>query len=56
VRPNVTKNASALVVTKNEKGDQFVIAVFSSSWNENATRVKELLCTVSSIRLLFRFD
>jgi len=36
VRPNVTKNASALVLTKNEKGNQFMSAVFSCYWNENA--------------------
>jgi len=33
VRPNVTKNASALVVAKNEKDNQFMLAVFSCSWN-----------------------
>jgi len=31
VRPNVTKNASALVVTKSEKGNQSTLAVFSKS-------------------------
>ena len=30
-RPNVAKNASALVVTKSEKGNQFMLAVFSKS-------------------------
>jgi len=31
VRPNVTENASALVVTESEKSNQFMLAVFSKS-------------------------
>jgi len=31
VRPNVTKIASALVVTESEKGNQFMLAVLSKS-------------------------
>ena len=31
MRPNVTKNASALMVTKSEKGNQFILVVFSKA-------------------------
>ena len=44
------------MLTKNEKGNQFMSAVFSCYWNENAIQQEWSNCFVSSIRLLVRFD
>jgi len=51
--PNVTTKASALTVTKSEKGNQFILAVFSKSVVRGTT--VPFNCFASSIRLPLRF-
>jgi len=43
-------------VSKIEKGNQLILAVFSCSSNENGIHTERGNCFVSSIRLLVRFD